>query len=118
MTPGRLGERFAELHERRAGYRMDGEPLELVALRATATVAVERPQPSGDDAAHGEPGSRRAWIGDGWAEVPVHDRAALAHSDRIDGPAIVELAGATCAIRPGWMATLDAGGTLVVEAGQ
>ena len=36
-------ERFAEAHERRYGYRMDGEDVELVNARLVATVPVERP---------------------------------------------------------------------------
>ena len=39
-----LAERFHADHERRHGYAMPGEPVDVVALRVTATVEVDKPE--------------------------------------------------------------------------
>ncbi|CAA9475629.1 MAG: N-methylhydantoinase A [uncultured Solirubrobacteraceae bacterium] len=114
--PGELPARFHAEHERRHGYAMPGEPVELVALRVTATVPVEKPAlpgrpPSGDPVvAH-----RRLHADGDWQEVPVHDRARMGTGSTVDGPAVVELAGATCLVAPGWRGRVDAAGTLELE---
>jgi N-methylhydantoinase A len=120
--PGDLAERFHAAHERRHGYAMPEEPVELVALRVTATVARPAPgDPSGDDApgdaGDGEQRTRRMWVDaeEDWAEVPVHDRERMAPGDAVSGPAIVELAGATCVVRAGWQGEIDDSGTLVLR---
>ncbi len=43
-------ERFAEEHERRYGYRMEGEDVERVNARVVATVAVDRPELAAEEA--------------------------------------------------------------------
>jgi N-methylhydantoinase A len=35
--------------------------------------------------------------------------------DELEGPAIVELAGATCVLRPGWRGLIDETGMLVLS---
>jgi N-methylhydantoinase A len=35
--------------------------------------------------------------------------------DRVDGPAVVEFAEATCVVRPGWAGEIDPTGTLVLR---
>jgi N-methylhydantoinase A len=42
-------------------------------------------------------------------------REELGGGDRLDGPAVVEFAEATLLLRPGWRATVDDAGTLVLE---
>ncbi len=42
-------------------------------------------------------------------------RAELGRGSRVEGPAIVEFAEATCVVRPGWAGAIDAAGTLVLE---
>jgi N-methylhydantoinase A len=111
-----LAERFHAEHERRHGYAMPGEPVELVALRVTATVEVASPElteapGSGAQAA----GERQARFGERSVTVPVYDRDALGAGDELEGPAIVELAGATCVVRPGWRGRVDDAGTLVLS---
>jgi N-methylhydantoinase A len=111
-----LATRFHAAHEQRYGYRMDDEPVELVSLRLVATVAVERPELHEDEPA-GEPGrrSRSARFDGDPEEVPVLARDELGRGSRVRGPAIVEFAEATCAVRPGWAGAIDAAGTLVLE---
>jgi N-methylhydantoinase A len=46
--------------------------------------------------------------------VPVYHRDDLGAGDELDGPAIVEFAEATCALRLGWHGRIDDAGTLVL----
>jgi N-methylhydantoinase A len=111
-----LEDRFGEVHERRYGYRMEGEEVELVNARLVATEPVERPElsepePEGD----AEAGRREANFDGDWQEVPVLRRGGMGEGARVEGPAIVEFPDATCVVRPGWSGAVDAAGTLVLE---
>jgi N-methylhydantoinase A len=47
--------------------------------------------------------------------VPVLRRGGMGEGTKVDGPAIVEFAEATCVVRPGWSGAVDGAGTLVLE---
>jgi N-methylhydantoinase A len=81
----RVEERFHAEHERRYGYRVEDEPVELVALRVAASV---EPEP-----------------------VPVEPGEPLA----AEGPAVLDLGEATCVVDAGWAGSTDEHGTLVLE---
>jgi N-methylhydantoinase A len=109
-------ERFAEAHERRYGYRMEGEEVELVNGRVVATLPVDRPELAAEEAeGDAEAGKRKANFDGDWSEVPVYRRAGMGEGFEVAGPAIVEFAEATCVARPGWSGAVDAAGTLVLE---
>jgi N-methylhydantoinase A len=115
-----IDERFHASHERRYGYRMEDESVELVNLRLIATVPVEKPElsePPAESGAKGEAaGEQREANFDGeWQEVPVHDRERMGEGSEVSGPAIVEFRESTCVVRPGWRGAVDAVGTLVLE---
>ena len=112
----KLADNFHAAHERRYGYRMEEEPLELVNLRLIATVPVERPkleekEPEGDAVSD----HREANFDGNWTEVPVLDRATLGVGSEVEGPAVVEFAESTCVVRPGWSGKVDEVGTLILE---
>ena len=113
---GELAAHFHAEHERRYGYRMEDEVVELVNLRLVATVPRDKPD-LGEGPARREahPTRRRASFDGGWREIDVHDRAALGAGSRLHGPAVVEFAEATLLVRPGWWARVDGVGTLVLE---
>jgi N-methylhydantoinase A len=79
-----LAEAFHRAHEERYGYADRNRELELVAVRTAET----RPGPQFDL----PPGD------------PLH----------VDGPATVELDGATCFVAPGWVGDRDGDSTLVL----
>jgi N-methylhydantoinase A len=112
-----LAARFHAEHERRYGYRMEDEAVELVNLRLVATVPREKPElheaPPRQAATPAR--QRRASFDGGWREVDVHDRADLGTGTEIKGPAVVEFAESTLVIRPRWQATVDEMGTLDLE---
>jgi N-methylhydantoinase A len=115
---GALGARFHAAHERRYGYRMEEEPVELVNLRLVATVAVDKPQlREAEPAGEPERRVREANFDGDWVDTAVLARADLGRGSRVEGPAIVEFAEATCVVRPGWAGAVDDVGTLVLERG-
>jgi len=80
-------ERFEAEHERRYGFRMPGEAVELVNLRVVETAAGERPR-----------------LGGG------------AEAERtLEGPLTVELPQSTCLVAAGWSGSVDEAGTLVLR---
>ncbi len=113
-----LAKNFHAAHERRYGYRMEEETVELVNLRLIATVPVERPEleeKEPEDKA--ETGRREANFDGEWVEVPVLDRTKMGAGSEVEGPAVVEFAEATCVVRPGWSGKVDEVGTLILERG-
>ncbi|HEX2729342.1 MAG TPA: hydantoinase/oxoprolinase family protein [Rubrobacteraceae bacterium] len=114
--PAKLEERFHAAHEQRYGYRMEDEGVELVSLRLTATVPVEKPDLDESEATgDAEAELREANFDDEWREVPVLDREKMGKGSEVVGPAIVEFREATCVVRPGWQGVVDGVGTLVLE---
>jgi N-methylhydantoinase A len=116
---GSLEERFAAEHERRYGYRIPGEPVELVTLRLVATAAVGVPLgPAPSGAARPAPVTRRPLRTEGrWVDADVFDRSGMGAGSRVTGPAIVSLAGSTCVVAAGWEGAVDAVGSLVLRRG-
>ncbi|MDQ3864367.1 MAG: hydantoinase/oxoprolinase family protein, partial [Actinomycetota bacterium] len=112
----KLAHRFHAAHERRYGYRMESEAVELVNLRLISTVPVEKPEltepEAGDTARAGE---REANFDGEWMETPVLDREKMGEGSEVEGPAIVEFRESTCVVRPGWRGAIDGVGTLVLE---
>ena len=97
-----LEERFAEAHERRYGYRMEGEHVEVVNARLVATVPVERPELAAEDAeGEAERGRRAGELRRRVAGGAGARRAGLGAGSKVAGPAIVEFAEATCVVRAG-----------------
>lgn len=115
---GQLEEAFGREHEKTYGHRAGPEePVELVSiqvvgqgLRAAGGVP-ERVKPSRAEPA--PPPPRRAYFGDaGWLETPILRRSDL--TGERSGPFIVEEYDATCVVPPGAIASLDAGGNVVI----
>jgi N-methylhydantoinase A len=111
-----LAARFHAEHERRYGYRMEDEVIELVHLRLVATVPSERPDLH-EARARGPRARtrRRAGFDGGWRAVDVYDRTELGLGSALQGPAVVEFAESTLLVRPGWRATVDRVGTIELE---
>jgi N-methylhydantoinase A/oxoprolinase/acetone carboxylase beta subunit len=94
---------------------MPDEPVDVVAVRVTATVEVASPELREEPGTGAGPAEEReARFGDDAVTVPVYDRATLGAGDELHGPAIVELAEATCVVRPGWGGRIDDTGTMVL----
>jgi N-methylhydantoinase A len=106
---------FEALHEERYGYRDEDAPVEVVTIRASASVAgPELDLAAGGAAARAER-SRREVVFDGERHDAEIVRGEPAPGERITGPAICELPEATLAVPPGWTGEVDEAGTIVLE---
>ena len=126
VLPGKLdavalGEAFGQEHERTYGHRAGpAEPIEAVNLRVIARGIPERPAVPerisiADPDSGTRPPPRRAYFGlrHGWHETEVLLRPDLATARR--GPLIIEEYGSTCVVPPGWSASLDGFGNIILE---
>jgi N-methylhydantoinase A len=112
---------FHDAHEQLYGYCFRNRPeqqVEWVNLRVTGIGPIRRPslRPLSGVRA-GEPrvaGRRPVYFDDGFVDTQVFQRASLVAGDRIDGPAIVEEYGSTVPLHPGFSASVDPLGNLVV----
>ena len=113
-----LREAFAARHTETFGYADADNDCEIVNVRLVSTGRVDKPvlefapQSTGDPVVE----RRRAWFDGGWTDCPVYDRAAMAVGFTIEGPAIVEEAGGTSIMPPGWRGVIDASGALICDA--
>jgi N-methylhydantoinase A len=51
---------------------------------------------------------------DGWLDAPLVDRTRLGHGDVVAGPAVVEEFSSTVPVHPGFTATVDRFGNLLI----
>lgn len=113
-------DRYHDLHEEFYGYRLDGLPIELVRLTATATAPEGNGIPDlsldtkGGIAAKKPPGARteKVHFGEGFQDTPVIPREDLASGESREGPLIVESMDTTVIVPPGWTAMSGAAGIL------
>jgi N-methylhydantoinase A len=112
---------FFRAHDRAYGFAARGEPIEVVNVRLTGLGVVARPRrpriPAGGRDPRGAlKGTRRVWFGAGEASrrCPVYDRYRLRAGNRVPGPAIVEQVDSTTVVEPGFAATVDRFGNLLV----
>jgi 5-oxoprolinase (ATP-hydrolysing) len=115
---------FHAAHARHFGFRADDaarlvvESLELEASAAAPEAASTPAVGAAAAEALASPAAaatRRVWCGKRWRDTPVYERAALPRGARLQGPAIVAEANATTVLDPGWRATVDAAGCLILS---
>jgi N-methylhydantoinase A len=123
VTDERLREAFAtfeRIHAERYGYAIDGEEIELVAFHVT--VIGRRQQPrlfAGEEpGASAHPVTRTVHFhGFGALDAQVYRRYALPPGTRLDGPCILEEAGATTLVEPGMVVEVLPDRQLLIETG-
>ncbi|WP_439599163.1 hydantoinase/oxoprolinase family protein [Falsiroseomonas sp.] len=109
--------RFHAAHRARFSYAAEGDPVEIVTLRATAIGRLDKPaeaMPAAPDAAT-KPGTRRIWQAGAATDWPVWRREAIRPGEVVDGPAIIEEAFATHVIARHWQASLDPEGAIIAR---
>ncbi|SNS75750.1 N-methylhydantoinase A [Geodermatophilus saharensis] len=122
-----VAQAFHAAHRQLYGYDFAADPrqaVEWVNLRVTGIGPIRRPDLPGLPAAEGGveravTGSRPVLFGDdgadAWADTPTYDRTRLAPGDVVAGPAVVEEFGSTVPVHPGFTATVDRFGNLLLE---
>ncbi|MDP9024576.1 MAG: hydantoinase/oxoprolinase family protein, partial [Candidatus Eremiobacteraeota bacterium] len=100
---------FHEKHERRYGYAVIDEAVELVNARLTAVAALPRISPAKANRTNNGTaprGIRRLWTAGAFRETPVYARELLPAGTVIAGPAIIEQYDTCTDVRVGWRATV------------
>ncbi len=108
---------FDEAHRQRFGFVPDYDDLVIDLLTAEAVgetgEGVTLPEPERSGAAGAT--QVRMFSEGRWQDVPLLDRETLLAGEAVDGPAILTDATGTNVVDPGWRATVQAGGALVLE---
>ncbi|RFU20210.1 hydantoinase/oxoprolinase family protein [Geodermatophilus marinus] len=126
-----VAQAFHAAHRQLYGYDFADDPrqaVEWVNLRVSGIGPIRRPdvvelpgRDGGTDRA--VTGSRRVFFdavqsspssGGDWVDTPTYDRPALAPGDVVSGPAIIEEFGSTVPVHPGFAATVDTYGNLLL----
>ena len=103
--------------ERRFGFAASNDDPVVATLQVEAAVAGERPAVAGAPAPqHVSPISVRAWF-DGWRDVPLLPRAALAKGRSVAGPALIVEPNSTTVVEGGWSAECLEDGSLRLARG-
>ena len=105
---------FDDRHRETFGYADADNDAEIVNLRLVSTGVTDKPvlDLGVTDSGGAASTTRPVWFGD-WSDTPVLDRETLAAGRRLQGPAIVEEAGGTTIIPPGWQVDAHASGALL-----
>ncbi|MEE8245656.1 MAG: hydantoinase/oxoprolinase family protein [Alphaproteobacteria bacterium] len=115
-----LIEAFHRVYEQRYALR-DAGPVEAVSFRLSAHGLTEKPPAPGLEGGGGTArlGDRCVRFGDEALETPVWRREALVAGTRLDGPAVIEEAGATTLVPPNFRLERHPSGALILtrEAG-
>ncbi|WP_116452185.1 hydantoinase/oxoprolinase family protein [Blastococcus litoris] len=122
-----VAQAFHAAHRQLYGYDFATDPrqaVEWVNLRVSGIGPIRRPDlvelPAGEGGTdRAVSGSRRVFFDD-WVDTPTYNRPDLAPGDVVSGPAIIEEFGSTVPVHPGFAATVDAYGNLLLtkESGQ
>jgi N-methylhydantoinase A len=117
--------RFDEVHERIHGHAAKEKSAELVSYRLRVRVSVPKfspqalaarpPAPPASDAIKGKRGV--FFSADESTETTIYNRERLVVGNAFAGPAIVEQFDATSVVPPGWRASVDRYGNLILERG-
>ncbi|MDX1594105.1 MAG: hydantoinase B/oxoprolinase family protein [Gammaproteobacteria bacterium] len=119
-SPDGMHTAFTEQHHQLFGFTMEGRDLVVAAIAVEAIGAtgargereLERPGTPGDPEPIDEV---RMHAGGGWHATPVFARERLQPGHVVDGPAIVVEPTATTVVEPGWRATVNGYGHLLLE---
>jgi N-methylhydantoinase A len=116
-----LREQFVDLHRQLYGHGEGDAGLEVVTVRCRAVAPVGHPRfaerQNGGSATPARERSVYFRRSGGWADTPVYDRDDLGRDQVVEGPAIVEEWTTTIVVPPGWSASADRIGDLVLTNG-
>jgi N-methylhydantoinase A len=113
-APAELRAKFEAMHEERYGYRDPEQQLQLVTIRASATVPGADVELSGAAAEEPARARRSAILSGERVELDVL-RGAPPPGTAIASPAIVELPESTLLVPPGWFCDVDSSGTVQLK---
>lgn len=111
---------FEQDYQQRYGFAQPDRPLVIAALQVEAIGQMPAAElPKSQPTRSGPPPIKATvpmFSRDRWHDTPVYDRQSLQVGDRILGPALILETTGTNVIEPGWAASLNAFGDLLLEA--
>jgi N-methylhydantoinase A len=117
-----VAETFHDEHRALYGYDNRSDPrqqVEWVNLRVTGVGPIRKPSlrqvAAGTGSETARAGTRRVFFED-WVEATVYDRARLGAGDVVEGPAVLEEFSSTVPLHPGFTATVDPHGNLLIRS--
>jgi N-methylhydantoinase A len=116
-----VAQAFHAAHRQLYGYDFAVDPrqaVEWVNLRVSGIGPIRRPdlvesEPADGGTDRAVTGSRRVFFAD-WLDAPTYDRPRLGRGDVVRGPAVIEEFGSTVPVHPGFAATVDTYGNLLL----
>ncbi|HLH92238.1 MAG TPA: hydantoinase/oxoprolinase family protein [Xanthobacteraceae bacterium] len=117
-TLGTIAEAFHARHRQTYGHDNRDEPVQIVSVRVAAIGAIPRlivrdtPADAGADAVKSR---REVWFREtGAVNAMVYDRERMAAGMQVTGPAVIESLESTILVPPGWLATMNEDGFVVM----
>ena len=114
-----LIEAFESKHEIVYGYRHEGEPIELTALRLTILLPVKKLDLDSltrtDQTRPQTPNNRKVWFENEWLDTQIYRRESTPTDFILPGPAVIEAYDSTILIPPAWQCRNQKNGCLVLE---
>ena len=109
-----LREAFHNRHEQTFGRADRHSDVELVNIRLFSLGLIDKPALNFAADAGGDPviERRQVWFGDDWTDCPIMDRTKMGAGESFQGPMIIEEAGGTSVVPPGWTVTVHESGSL------
>ncbi len=118
LDPDAVVAAFHDAHEQLYGYCFRDRPeqqVEWVNLRVTGVGPIRRPTlPTLGDGPAATPTYRPVCFADEYLQTPIYWRDDLRPGDTVRGPAVIDEYGSTVPLHPGFDATVDRFGNLVV----
>jgi N-methylhydantoinase A len=112
--------RFHEIHEQEYGFKLLGNPVEIVNFHVTGIYKTAKPKlkelSEGGSLDRAYMGEREVYFGkkDGFKAVPIYKRELLPRDSLIIGPAVIEEVTATTIIPINFRAKVDKYGNLII----
>jgi N-methylhydantoinase A len=117
-TLEKIADAFHDRHMRTYGHNNRDEPVEIVSVRlaatgATASVAIrDEVAPARTDAVKSK---RPVWFrATGTVEATIYDRRRMPSELEVRGPAVIESLESTILVPPGWRATMNGDGFVLL----
>ena len=122
LSPQTVGGYFRDAYSRRYGYTRSIEMAETSNLRVTVVGVNDKPQlgtapllEAGDTQTAERPVTRPVYFDGTWTDFTIRARAEIAAGSALAGPAILQEYDSTTVLPPGWQATADHHGNILLE---
>jgi N-methylhydantoinase A len=121
-TLATIAEDFHQRHRATYGHDNRAEPVQIVSLRVAAIGAIpplairDIPADSGADALKAK---RKVWFREtGPVDAAIYDRRHMRSGLQVAGPTVIESLESTILVPPGWIATMNADGFVLLTRGK